>query len=410
MKNLLLIHLESLNYINYRLNRSMFPALYELENKGMFFERYYSTATSTLMVIGDLLYGGMEQYEQCKSLDYIPDEYPYAASLFDDLKTEGYYTALYVHPEGGDRISAEKRHIAGFLNEMVLKRDYQEFLQVLDAGMDRTPFALMACNYISNLTYNSYTNYAKYDRDMESWEIGYRRMDSFVHDIMEILQKRNLCESTMVVLYGDHGDDYWTHGFHQGLTHAIEPNELLIHMPLFILDSSIEEAKVSERLISTTDLRKMLYKVIVEGMALETVLPENSTLVSRNEYAAQPMRMQSFNKAYSITDGRYLLMVSGVGLEMYDVWMDCSCHNNLLRYFLLRNDLLVDNSDLAEKLSFHFIKYMNSRTKRILRQKFYMLWDELYKKVLELYEAGHLSEEQMKSEMGFSNINYGNEE
>lgn len=386
----------------------MFPTLCKMESSGIFFERYYSTATSTLMVVADLLYGGMAQYEQCKSLDYIPDEYPYESSLFDDLKAEGYYTALYVYPDGGDRISAEKRHIAGFHNAMVLKRDYHEFIEVLEEGMACEPFALMACNYISSLTFNKYEDRSKYDWDMDSWEIGCRSFDNFVSDLMELLDKKNLRDSTMVVLYGDHGDDYWTHGFHQGLSHAIEPNELLIHMPLFILDPSVKEAKISERLVATTDLRKIIYKVVVEDVALDNVLPENSSIVSRNEYAAQPLRLESFNKAYSIVDGRYLLMVSSVGLEMYDVWMDSSCHNNLLRYYLLRNELLVDNDDLVGKLSYHFSDYMNSRTKRILRQKFYVLWDKLYKKVLGLYEAGKLSEQQMNNEMDFYTINYGN--
>lgn len=408
MKNLLLIHLESLNYINYRLNRNMFPTLYKLESSGIFFDRYYSTATSTLMVVADLLYGGMAQYEQCKSLDYIPEEYPYESSLFDDLKAEGYYTALFVHPDGGDRISAEKRHIAGFHNEMILKRDYHEFIEVLEEGMACEPFALMACNYISNLTFNKHEDRSKYDWAMDSWEIGYRGFDNFVKDLMDLLEKKNLRDSTMVVLYGDHGDDYWTHGFHQGLSHAIEPNELLIHMPLIILDSSVKGVKTSEKLVASTDLRKIIYKVIVEGIALENVLPENTTIVSRNEYAAQPLRLESFNKAYSITDGRYLLMVSSVGLEMYDVWMDSSCHNNLLRYFILTNNLLFDNSDLVGKLSHHFMDYMNIRTKRIVRQKFYEHWERLYEKVLKLYEAGKLSEQQMNNEMDFYTINYGN--
>lgn len=406
MKNLLLVHLESLNYINYRLNRDMFPTLYKLESKGMIFDRYYSTATSTLMVIGDLLYGGMEQYEQCRSLNTIPEEYHYSSSLFDDLKSQGYHTALYVHPEGGDRVGAEKRHIAGFQNEMILKRNYRDFLQVLEEGMQHAPFALMACNYISNLSFNGYTDYSKYDKDTTPWEIGYRSLDTFVKDVMDILEKHNICDSTLVVLYGDHGDDYWTHGDHQGLTHAIEPNELLIHVPLFILDSSVKEAHISNQLVGTTDLRKLAHDVVVKNVALKDAIPENPWIVSRNEYAAQPVRSESFNKAYSLTDGHYMLMVSNAGLEMYDVWMDGSCHNNLLRFFRLDTNYFLEICDAFEKLSYHMRDYLSARTQRILRQNFYILWDSLYKKVLKLYKAGKLSEEQMIDEMKFFTINY----
>lgn len=410
MKNLLLIHLESLNYINYRLNRGMFPTLYRLESSGMVFDRYYSTATSTLMVIGDLLYGGMEQYEQCTSMDYIPEEYPYTSSLFDDLKSQGYHTSLFVHPDGNDRISAEKRHIAGFQNEMILKKKYSAFLQALEEGMEHFPFALMACNYISNLAFNGCTDYSKYDQDMTPWEIGYRNLDSFVKDIMDILERHNLCDSTLVVLYGDHGDDYWTHGWHQGRAHGVEPNELLIHTPLFVIDFSSIKERITNQLITTTDLRKMIYDIIVNNVTLENAIPKHSFVFSRNEYAAQPVRRESFNKAYSVSDGHYLLMVSAGGLELYDVYMDSGCHNNLLRLFIFENNYLTENADLQTMIHAQLSDYMKSRTKRILRQRFYVLLEQLYSKVLELYEAGHLSEEQMKSEMGFSNINYGNEE
>lgn len=407
MKNLLLIHLESLNYINYRLNHNMFPALYELENQGLFFDHYYSTATSTLMVIADLLYGGTEQYEQCDSLDYIPKEYYYKSSLFDDLKALGYYTGLYVHPDGGDRISAEERHIAGFHNEMILKRDLEEFINVLEEGMTHEPFALMACNYISNLSFNQYADFSNYDLNVNAWEIGYRSLDHFIEKLISLLNKKNLWDSTMIVLYGDHGDDYWTHGFHQGLTHSIEPYELLIHMPLIVLDSSIKEASKNNKLIATTDLRELIYNVIVKDENLNNVIPENSFVVSRNEYAAQSLRSESFNKSYCVTDGRFLLLVSSTGLEMYDVWMDHSCHNNFLRFFLLRENILFENDDLMQKLTFHMSNFMSKRTQRILRQTFYSLWNKLYKGTLALYEAGKLSKVQMESEMDFYHINYG---
>lgn len=405
MKNLLLIHLESLNYMNYRLNRSMFPTLYELEERGIFFEHYYSTATSTLMVIADLLYGGMKQYEQCQSLDDIPEAYLYQSSLFDDLKSHGYYTGLYIHPDGGDRISAEQRHIAGFHNEMILKKDYREFVNVLEEGMMHEPFALMACNYISNLSYNKHANLSGYDFNMDIWQISYRVLDHFVKELILLLDKHDLWDSTTVILYGDHGDDYWTHGFHQGLSHAIEPNENLIHMPLIILDSSVSGKKISDKLVATMDLREIIYSVIMQGNALEDVIVGNTTIISRNEYAAQPVRCESFNKSYTVTDGRYLLMVSAVGLEMYDVWMDQGCHNNLLRFFTLKEGILLENSELLKNIRFHWRGYMTVRTRRILKQTYYALWNDLYRGTLALYEAGRLSKEQMESEMDFYHIN-----
>ena len=73
MKNLLIIHLESLNNYNFLLNKYLFPFLNEIETQSVSFKKYFSTATSTLMTIGDLLYGGMDQYETSSSLDDAPE-------------------------------------------------------------------------------------------------------------------------------------------------------------------------------------------------------------------------------------------------------------------------------------------------------------------------------------------------
>ena len=407
-KNLLLVHLESLNYVNYKMNRRLFPNLYEIEKKSIFFERYFSTATSTLMVIGDLMYGGMEQYEECQNLDFVPDEYAYKSSLFDDLKKEGYYTGIFIYPEGGDREGAEKRHIAGFQNEMVLKRDYVEYLNELKKGMHKAPFALMACNYISNLALNKYADHNVFGFDATTWESGYRYLDQGVKDLMDLLEKQGMLDSTVIVFYGDHGDDYWTHGMHGGLTHAIEPNASLIHTPLFIWTNTISEGYCVNDLICTIDLRKLIIDLLNSEVGLDTIVHrvKNKYLISRNEYSAQPLRKESFNKAYSITDGKYLLMVTNNGLTLFDIEMDPECHNNFLRFFVIEKGLLMDSTEINMQYSFHFKYYWDIRNFRILRQHYYTLRERLYAKVLELYLAGKRSEKDMLNEMHFDKIDY----
>lgn len=402
-KNLLLLHLESLNMLNYKMNPDLFSVLGELEKRCIVFDKYYSTATSTLMVIGDLLYGGMKLYEGCDSLAAIPKEYCYSSSLFDDLKEEGYYTGIYIYPDGADRESAEARHIAGFHTRMELIREYSRYLNTFEKQMNHQPFALMACNYISNLSFGSYVDVNKYGLDTDYWEAGYRCMDSCCGDLLKLLKDKNLMGDTVVILYGDHGDDYWGHGPHGGLTHAIEPNALLIHTPLFIWDGiHREEAEHDQRLIQTSDLREMIM-TLLNGGTIEN-LPSRRYAVSRNEYAAQPVRAESFNKAYSVTEGRYLLMVSGKGLEMYDTKMDPACQNDLLRFFTYGDRILKANERNAEIFRFHFSSFWSSREQRILRNKFYELRDILYDKVLELYKAGGRDEKEMRDEMNFGKI------
>ena len=400
MKNLLLVHLESLNLINYKLNSNLFPVLQEIMQKCLVFDQYYSTATSTLMVIGDLMYGGMTQYEECTSLDFIPSKYNISSSLFDDLKEMGYYTGIYVYPDGGDRESAEKRHLAGFCNQMELKMKYSDYISSFEKGMEHMPFALMACNYISNLSINQYVDISNYDMNTGYWEAGYCCMDRCCGDLLQLLKDRNIMENTVVVFYGDHGDDYWGHGMHSGLTHAIEPNNLLIHTPLFIWDGlKRDKPEHNGRLLQTSDLRSYIMKLL-EGKSIDD-LPQRSYVIARNEYAAQPVRPESFNKAYSITEGHYLLMASSAGLEMYDIQMDPACQNNLLRFFSYENGILKLKEESHKNFQYHFPGYLNSREQRILRQKFYELKHILKKEVLELYKVGGLNEAVMLTEMKF---------
>lgn len=403
-KNLLLLHLESLNTLNYKMNPELFPVVKELEKQCIVFDQYYSTATSTLMVIGDLLYGGMKQYECCDSLDTVPKKYCYLSSLFDDLKAQGYHTGIYIYPDGGDRESAELRHIAGFNNQMELIRRYSQYVDQFNRIMNSCPFALMACNYISNLALSGYVDIGNYGMDTDYWEAGYRCMDRCCEDLLKLLKNKELMDDTIIILYGDHGDDFWGHGLHNGLTHAIEPNNLLIHTPLIIWDGiHRKEPKHDQRLIQTSDLRGMIM-ALLNGRPIEN-LPERQYVISRNEYAAQPIREESFNKAYSVTEGRYMLMVSVKGLEMYDTKMDPACQNNLLRFFVYENGVLKSNEKNKDFFHFHFLYFWNSREQRILRQKFYELKEILYAQTLELYIAGNRSEKDMLDEMKFEKVN-----
>lgn len=405
-RNLVLIHLESLNNLIYKMNESFFPTIKALEKKAIVFPNYFSTATSTLMVIGDILYGGMEQYEQCKSLDYVPESYPYSNSLFDELESKGYQTRLLIYPNGGDLKSAEERHLAGFRQTMELKTDYQEYLNAIDESISpEKPFAIMACNYCSNLSLCKYTDLAHEYDGTSRWENGYRMLDQSVGDILNLLDEKGCRDNTSIILYGDHGDDYWQHGMHSGLTHGIEPYANLIHTPFMIVDSRIEKRINDSDLVCAEDVRYIIKQVIEnEKIAIQTLSKRREIVLSRGSYAAQPIRENSFNKSYAITDSKFLFLVSHNGLELYDIWMDPTCTNNLLRFFMLENDIIKVNENCTKENKYHFQSFMNAREVRLLRQRFYYFKTCLYENVLRLYRAAGKTSQEMEDEMNFNEI------
>ncbi len=407
MRNLILVHLESLNYMNYHVNACLFPNLSELEKKSVSFPYYYSTATSTLMVLADLMYGGMLQYEVCDSLDAVPEKYCYKESLFDSLKDKGYRTKALYYPGGSDCINAEKRHVAGFQCELTALLKYEEYIAEIEQILgSQQPFALMLCNTVSNIALNYQVSSTRADSGLDRWKYGYIFMDDCVGTIMKLLEANNLLDNTTIIFYGDHGDEYYMHGNHQGLTHAIEPYNSLIHTPFWIYDNRWAKSEKINDLLCTTDIRMIVEKLLEMPELYFTwedlEISERSYVIARNAYACQPVRKESFNKGYSLTDGRFLLLVNDSGLAFYDTEMDIYCQNNLLKFFIYDQGILFLNKDLNSSLKYHYKFLINIGAIRQIRQLFYYYKNKLYEEVTKLFQyAG--CEEKIK-ELGFEKI------
>ena len=70
-KNYILFHVESLNSIVLQHYSELFPNIRKLINISTYYEKYYSTSTSTYMVVTDLFYGDAKQFEEAKKLEDI---------------------------------------------------------------------------------------------------------------------------------------------------------------------------------------------------------------------------------------------------------------------------------------------------------------------------------------------------
>lgn len=402
-KNIILIHLESVNNIIYRMNPQLFPNIMQTEKEGLSFRKYFSTATSTWMVISDLLYGGLDQYEGCHELTEKPRIFCYESGLLDDFSDRGYRTGVFAYPFF-ELPEVREQLFFGRNVEQKNYAPYSEFLHAFKVVMTgRNKYCILISNFLSNISCHSYSAPGYRRTGKKRWEDGYRCLDDMVGSVFQILKETGQEENTVVVLYGDHGDDFWGHGYHAGLTHAIEPTAPLIHTPLIIWEKGRYCGKTSSRLVNTIDIRKMVEHMI-QGELPETGLKRNFAY-ARNAFAAQPVRAGSFHKGYSITDGRMLLLVSSNGMEMYDVEMDPASNFNMLNIFGMEQDRLIFNEE-ASGLSFHFAEFMDENQKRYVRQKFYYLRPHLYRYVTERYEAGKRSEAEMNREMCFCQINH----
>lgn len=417
MRNLLLVHLESLNYMVYQANKTIFPTLRYWEQRSLSFCNYFSTATSTMMVLSDLAYGGILQNEPCESLTDGLKKYCYETSLFDDLQKKGYQVKMLGYPltNCDDVVKSNERYFAGFGIKLEELEPYSNYLQVLDNAMTHeSPFAVWACNYINNVSCYSYMEDVKPQSGLDLWETGYRFMDCCVDDLLNILEKKNLLESTTVIFYGDHGDDLFSHGRHHGLMHAIEPYASLIHTPFWIYDNRFQPKEI-DSLIDTTDIRfiveKLLHlpaKVNEKWNVEDLAIPFREYSFARNVYAAQKVREKSFHKSYSLTDGKFLFLTSNQGMELYHMGMDAFCQHNLLDYFKFQENELILNRILYDKMKFHFPYVLDTRAMAQIKQVFNQFRIELMQEVERVYTYAECS--NCKLEIDFESIHYGWEE
>lgn len=414
MRNILLIHLESLNYMNYQMNKEFFPTLRKWERRALSFSKYFSTATSTMMVMSDLAYGGMLQNEPCDNMADGLRKYCYRESLLDGLKGKGYRVKVVGYPEDGtgDAVGCNQRHFIGYTVGIEEVESYGTCMRLLeDAVTDQGMFAVWACNYIGNSSYNNRMENTDMQTGLERWESGYRYIDRWVCDLMDLLERKDLLRRTTVLFYGDHGDDLFAHGRHAGLMHAVEPYEALIHTPFWIYDSRFAPETLEE-LVDTTDIRGLVEQLL--GLPEQKLgrkdlkLPARTYSMARNVYAAQKVRELSFHKGYSLTDGKFLFVAGDRGMEFYHIGMDPSCQHNLLDYFDFEDGALLLNRAAYGKMKFHFRHLLDEAAMAQVEEIFYAYRMRLMTEVERLYEYAECP--LLTLEIGFGHIHYGWEE
>ena len=261
MRNVILIHLESLNMLNYRMNSAWFPTLRKLENEAVFFSHYYTSATSTLMVMGDIAFGDCGINEIFRSMDWRRRGILDRESVFDDLAAKGYeVVALDYPPNGVDAQSMNSNNFIGIevgLNEYSDINLYHE--RINEVLHNKKPFALWLSNFTSHIDFNNTISPDK--SGIDRWKDGYIGLDKEVEYIFSLIDRCDLKQNTTIILYGDHGDDFYSHGIHAGLTHAVEPFNHVIHTPLMVLDDRFK-AIVNDELICAYDIGKILMTLV----------------------------------------------------------------------------------------------------------------------------------------------------
>lgn len=400
MKNFILIHLESVSKLILEINSELFPNLNKIINESTYYRNYYSSATSTLMVMSDLCYGGMYR-EKCTKLENEFNDMGSHASIFDELKEEGYRCKGIIWPKLTIYSKLVNGQILGKDMEVEVARNYEDFIQSIDRNIAAShTFALFVGNYVSHISYRN-AKEIKGSNSLSRCKEGYKLVDDTCGKIFELLTKHGKKEDTTVILYGDHGDDYWGHRLHNGYTHAIEPYSNIIHTPLIVWDS-MEGQGVSYELLSTLDIKDKVLNML-HGKPQKV---DRQYVFSRNIYANQKNNALSLGKGYAVVSDDYILLVSIRGLELYNVVLDPANTCNLLEFFDMHENGGISFCQKFKKgKSMHFLDFFTDGEVRhliyIYRQhRKYLLYE-----TEKLYKMAGKSVKARNRELNFKAIN-----
>lgn len=416
MKNIVFLHLESVSKLILQMNRDKFPNVSSFEKRCMNYTNYYATATSTAMVLNDITYSDFYRLENTKLFGDFIETHKNAVSFVDELSDRGYRTLGIHYPAAlGNEINPG--HMYAKNSDLVNYNNYEKALKDVETTIDNAidndeNFLIYFCNEVSHLCYADNKKF-HIKNPTKRWHYGYQTIDQTVGDILNILQEKCLMDNTIIVLYGDHGDDFYGHDYNGGFCHSIEPYANIIHTPLMIYDKSIG-SRVIDDVICSLDIKQLIYNLAETGIKeKETYIydifhSKREYVFSRNLFAGQtPEKINGYisnvRKSYAITTPEYSLILTKEGWRMYIKQMDPTCNNNVLDYFYWQGGKIKHISNL-DFLCVHYKSYMGHGSSGEIQRSFYKLSTILKRELKRLENETTIKEVLIHS--SYSNIYY----
>lgn len=366
-KNLVMIHLESISRANLWQFRHELNAVWRLMEKSTQFTRFYTSSCSTQMTTADVYNGFAGGYDHCAhfkgSLKKLREEIAGLPGWFASFGWEWWYfgSSLYHAP------SVSKSTLTHVENNPNLPALANSFLNECAKRKEtNTPFAAYFWDATSHL---AFTCKPKNEAQsvQERMRVAYSLINASFTRIIDGLRELDLLKDTVILVFGDHGDEPWGHGLNQGYCHSIAPYSGICWTPMFIYDQAVTPS-ITDRLVSAIDLSPTIANYMmryvpewnekqklnrasilrndsVYGVGKDVFSKRRKLAYSQNMFALQaeyddPER--GMIKGYAVTDGTYRLVVSSGGnnpgaggMELFYEQMDPTNSRNLLDFFTL---------------------------------------------------------------------------
>lgn len=400
--NTIIIHLESISMMQLQQFPNLYFMLYNLPIKRCWFNKFYSTCTSTIMAIADMLSGDLSRYEKSISPSYLTDSKPHNLLLNEVTPIN----KAFFYPNFWNEDDAlALRHL---FSDLTFFNDYSLFRKEIEIFMRKNDnFTLFIYDGSSSLAMleDAEFNSRSY---LEHWYNGKLRTIETVYFVIETLFTYKLQDKVQLLIYGDHGNDFLTHKSGGGHTHCFEPYNNLIHVPLIYYHPLLESHQV-ENVLSMESLHALLINGlscnINDNFFTQFLDKQESFAFARNFYSNQSGVDMKLKKAYSITDGIYNLIVSCEGVKMYASNFDPTNHCNLLSYFLMQPNGMLEYQHfcVSENMPKQFTFVINQKRALEIIDAYTILQSKLHEAIKTVSEEANM---YLFDDLDFKRINY----
>jgi hypothetical protein len=338
MKNLLILHLESISRQRLAMFHDAFPNTRRLLQQAVVFDNFFASATSTLMVVGYLFYGNDFEFDVATEFEGMRPE-GNNRHLFSILREHGYNVEL-IALNGFE--ATQRTSLSAWpecLPPVWGTNDFPSLQARFDALTNARPFAIYVWDLITHMEH-SLAVAPFSDGLTDQVRRACAVADGAIGEMLATLEHKGLLNDTTIVVYGDHGDDCWSHGFKGGMIHATEPYTSITYAPFAIRDPELAPA-TSDALACTIDITPTCLRFlgISEAPAftysgIDLLSSARDFAYSQNFTANQPdNRELGIAKAFAVVDRTYVLLASSRGLELYAYRLDPGNHCNLMHFF-----------------------------------------------------------------------------
>ena len=260
------------------------PFLDSIKSSAIFFDAFYAHAPATNISMVSMLCGTYP-YLSYKALTAEKPEINWP-SITSELKSSGYRTAFFSAGDnqynGADNFLSNRKidtiqdYRTGACNEIIFSKQRYinlnldgikdsclsaNFLNWVDAN-NSTPFFSMLWTFQTHYPYYSTGKSIDFKSNNESLNKYLNALhegDEALKELVEGLQKRNLLNSTLIIVVGDHGEAFGRHG---QTSHAGGIFDENLHIPLILINPVLFHGEHHGQVGGISDLAPTLFSIL----------------------------------------------------------------------------------------------------------------------------------------------------